>query len=120
MVPTARHLPLRLHCVRYLQQLAAATECYIPTTSILLDALDLKEMTMSPKRTKSRGKDVRGLNLSFLLKLPKENTLRSSEQLDACLNDIFLLLNREVDLYRYSAGFPEFTVRICQKLRKVR
>jgi len=118
LVPTARHLPLRLHCVRYLQQLAAATESYIPTTSILLDALDLKEMTMPPKRIKSRGKDVRGLNLSFLLKLPKENTLRSSEQLDACLNDIFLLFNREVDLYRYSAGFPEFAVRICQKLRK--
>lgn len=35
-----------------------------------------------------------------------------------CLSEVFVLLNREVDLYRFSAGFPEFSVRICQRLRK--
>ncbi len=119
LIPTTRHLPLRLHCVRYLQQLAAASEMFIPTTSLLLDVFDLREVTMTPKRVKSRGNDVRGVRLPLILKLPKNDALRTSEQLDACFGEIFLLLNREIDLYRYSAGFPEFTVRICQRLRKV-
>merc|ERR1712070_802832 len=37
---------------------------------------------------------------------------------EMCLSEVFVLLNREVDLYRYSAGFPEFSVRITQRLRK--
>jgi len=118
LMPTTRHLPLRLHCVRFLQQIAASSEQYIPTTSVLLEAMDLKELYMKPKRVDSRGKDIRGIRLPLILKLPKEGALRTTEQLDACLGEIFVLLNREVDLYRYSPGFPEFTVRICQRLRK--
>ena len=35
-----------------------------------------------------------------------------------CVSETFLLLNREVELYQYSPGFPEFSVRISQRLRK--
>ena len=119
LIPSTRHLPLRLHCVRYLQQLAAASETFIPTTSILLEVFDLKEVSMAPKRVKKRTGDVRGVRLPVILKLPKEDALRTVEQLDTCLGETFLLLNREVDLYKYSAGIPEFSVRICQTLRKV-
>lgn len=118
LVPTTRHLPLRLHCVRFLQEIAASAELYIPTTSVLLDVLDLKELYLRPKRVDTRGQDVRGIRLPLILKLPKDGALRTAEQLDACLGEVFLLLNRETDLYRYSPGFPEFTVRICQRLRK--
>lgn len=118
LIPSTRHLPLRLHCVRYLQQLAAASEMFIPTTSILLEVFDLKEISMAPKRVKKRTGDVRGVRLPVILKLPKEDALRTVEQLDTCLGETFLLLNREVDLYKYSAGIPEFSVRICQTLRK--
>ncbi|KAI2510547.1 Noc2p family [Fragilaria crotonensis] len=38
--------------------------------------------------------------------------------MEACMSEIFVLLNREIDLYRYSPAFPEFTVLICQHLRK--
>eukprot|EP00978_Attheya_sp_CCMP212_P036281 scaffold163203_cov53-Attheya_sp.AAC.6 len=122
LVPTTRHLPLRLHCVRLIQQLAASAQLYIPTTSILLDVFDLKEVYMKPKRVPSNkgsgGADIKGVRLPLILKLPKEGTLRTTEQLDACLSETFVLLNREVDLYRYSAGFPEFSVWICQRMRK--
>jgi len=130
LIPTARHLPLRLHCVRYLQQLAAFSESYIPTTSILLEAFDLKEITMAPKREMKNkkkkgdagggggGGDIRGVRLPVVFKLPKVDALRNVEQLDACLGELFTLLGREVELYRYSAGLPEFTIRICQRLRK--
>mmetsp|Transcript_19836 Transcript_19836/g.39711 ORF Transcript_19836/g.39711 Transcript_19836/m.39711 type:complete len:888 (-) Transcript_19836:44-2707(-) len=126
LVPTTRYVPLRLHCVRLLQQLAASTESFIPTTSLLLGILDLKEISMKPLRQgggkggnkKKKKDDVRGLRLPLILKLPKEGTLRTMEQLDAVLKETFVLLNREVDLYRYSPGFPEFTFTILQRLRK--
>jgi len=53
-----------------------------------------------------------------VLRLSKEDTLRTPEQLDACVEEVFTLLNREADLYRYSPGFPEFSVKICQGLRR--
>lgn len=117
LIPTTRHLPLRLHLVRFLQQLAATAEMFIPTTSILLEVLDLKEIGLKPKRVQGRAA-AKSIQLPLILKLPKEDTLRTAEQLEACVSEVFLLLNREVDLYRYSAGFPEFSVRICQRLRK--
>lgn len=120
LIPSTRHLPLRLHCVRFLQQLAAASETFIPTTSILLEVFDLKEVAMTPKRAKKGTGDIRGVRLPIILKLPKDDPLRTAEQLDACLGETFLLMNREVDLYKFSAGIPEFTVRITQRLRKVR
>jgi nucleolar complex protein 2 len=110
-----RHLPMRLHCVRLLQQLAAAAEVFIPTTSLLLDSLDWKEWYLKPKRTK--GGSARGLHLSLILKLPKDDTLRTHEQLEAGMSEVFVLLQREIELYRYSAGFPEYSVRILQRLR---
>jgi len=129
LVPVTQFVPLRLHCVRLLQQLAASTETFIPTTSLLLGVLDSKEVGMKPlrgggkggkggKKNKSSSATVRGLRLPLVLKLPKENTLRTMEQLDAVLKEVFVLLNREVDLYRYSPGFPEFTFAILQRLRK--
>ena len=125
LVPTALFVPLRLHCVRLLQQLAASTETFIPTTSLMMGILDMKEVGMKPLRDGGKGSKnksattVRGLRLPLILKLPKENTLRTMEQLDSVLKEMFVLLNREVDMYRYSPGFPEFTFTILQRLRKV-
>lgn len=113
-----RHMPLRFHCVRLLQQLAAASQVFIPTTSLLLDCLDWKEWTMAPKKTKSNNRATRGLQLHLMLKLGKEDPLRTHEQLEAGISELFVLLNREVELYRYSAGFPEFSIRIVVRLRQ--
>lgn len=76
---------------------------------------------MKPKKTggKKGGGGLRSLiRLPLVFKLPKEDTLRTSDQLDPCVSEMFVLLNREVDLYRHSVAFPEFSIRICQRLRK--
>ena len=127
LVPITKYTPLRLHCVRLLQQLASSTESFIPTTFLLLGVLDSKEIRSKPMRDDGKGKGkknkskstVRGIRLPLILKLPKEGTLRTVEQLDAVLKETFSLLNREIDLYRYSPGFPEFTYVIQSRLRKV-
>ena len=116
LIPSTRYLPLRLHCVRLLQQLAAAAEVFLPTTSILLEVFDLRELSLQPKKVQKGS--VQSLALTFRLR--KENPLRTMEELEMCVSEVFVLLNREADLYQYSAGFPEFSVRICQRLRKVR
>jgi len=114
LVPSARYLPLRLHCVRLLQQLAAAAEIFLPTTSILLEVFDMREFSLQPKKTNKS--NVQPMALTFRLRA--DNPLRSMEELEMCISEVFVLLNREADLYRFSAGFPEFSVRICQRLRK--
>jgi len=114
LIPSTRYLPLRLHCVRLLQQLAAAAEIFIPTTSILFDVFDLHELSQPPKKVHKSNIQP----MALTLRLRADNPLRSMEEMEMCLSEIFVLLNREVDLYRYSVGFPEFSVRICQRLRK--
>mmetsp|Transcript_60350 Transcript_60350/g.69347 ORF Transcript_60350/g.69347 Transcript_60350/m.69347 type:complete len:439 (+) Transcript_60350:303-1619(+) len=114
LIPSTRYLPLRLHCVRLLQQLAAAAEIFLPTTSILLDVFDLNELSKPPKKVQKSNIQ----SMALTLRLRADNPLRSMEEMEMCLSEVFVLLNREVDLYQYSAGFPEFSVRICQRIRK--
>ena len=102
--------------MRLLQQLAAAAEVFLPTTSILLDVFDLKELSQPPKKVDKSNVQP----LALTLRLRADNPLRTMEEMEMCVSEVFVLLNREADLYQYSPGFPEFSVRICQRLRKVR
>lgn len=115
LIPSTRYLPLRLHCVRLLQQLAAAAVIFLPTTSILLEVFDLNELSQPPKKTSKASVNP----LALTLRLQADNPLRSMEESEMCISEVFVLLNREIDLYRYSAAFPEFSVRIVQRLKKV-
>jgi nucleolar complex protein 2 len=114
LVPSTRYLPLRLHCVRLLQQLAASAEIFIPTTSILLDAFDLSELSQPPKKV--HNSNIQPITLT--LRLRADNPLRTMEEMEMCISEVFVLLNRELDLYQYSAGFPEFSTRVSQRLKK--
>eukprot|EP00977_Amphora_coffeiformis_P015170 scaffold4442_cov125-Amphora_coffeaeformis.AAC.1 len=112
-----RLFPLRLQCIRLLQQLAASAQIYLPTTSLILDCFDWKEWTAKPKKSTKKNTLRGGLPLYMLIKLPKEDPLRTHEQLEAALVQIFILLEREMELYRYTAAFAEFRVRIRQRCR---
>lgn len=110
-----RNLPYRFHCIRLLQQLAAFSQTFIPTSSLLLESLDLKEWYLHPKKSK---KAANPPQMDLILKLgTKEDALRTHEQLQASINAFFVLLNRDIELYRFSAGFPEYACRIIQRLR---
>jgi len=115
--PSPRNLPLRFQCIRLVQQLAAAAEVFIPTTSLLFDCLDMKEWYLKPKKSRPNS-NSRGMQMHLLLKLPKVDYLRTHEQLEAGMSEFFLLLQREIELYRYSAGFPEYAIGIVQRVRK--
>ena len=88
---------------------------------MLLEVLDFKELNMKPKKIKSKGggATTRGVQLPFLIKLAKDDPLRTAEEQEACMAEVFKLLNREADLYRHSPGFPEYSMQITQRLKKV-
>lgn len=111
-----RYLPFRLHCVRFIQQLAASSESFMPTASLLLDCFDWKEWYLKPKKT-SKKDTVSGFDLFRMLKLPKEDSLRTHERLEIVINEIFILLNREINLYIYTPGFPEYCIWIRRRLK---
>ena len=117
MPAPVRHMPYRLHCVRFLQQLAAASGTFIPTSWILLECLACKEWKQKPMKTKS-STTTRGIQMNIMLKFPKDDILRTHDQLEAAMNELVVLLEREVDLYRYSPGFPEFSIRIRECLKR--
>ena len=121
LIPSpVRHLPYRCHCVRLLHQLAASTELFIPTASIILECFDWKEFTLAPRKTKESNRaNTRGVQISMMIKFGKDDPLRTHDQLEASMNELFFLLNREIDLYRYSPGFPEYAIRIIVRLRQL-
>jgi nucleolar complex protein 2 len=117
--PSPRNLPLRLQCVRMLHQLAASSETFIPTSSLLLDCLDFKEWYLPPR--KSQTATPRALQLDLILRLPSTNQqpcLRTHEQREPTLTEIMALIQHEVELYRFSPGFPEYTTGMESRLRK--
>lgn len=118
--PSVRLLPLRFHCIHLLQQLAASTKTFIPTTPLLLSCLEWNEWTLAPKKSSSLHRTStppRRLEMKALLQFGREDPLRSREQLEAAMQEWFLLLELEIDLYRYSAGFYEFAAVIAMRLR---
>ncbi|KAE8732665.1 Nucleolar complex protein 2-like protein [Hibiscus syriacus] len=48
LVPTARYFPLRLRCVRMLNRISASTGTFIPVSMLLLDMLEMKELSRPP------------------------------------------------------------------------
>jgi nucleolar complex protein 2 len=117
--PSPRNLPVRLQCVRMLHRLAASSETFIPTASLLLDCLDFKEWHLPPK--KSQTATPRTLQLDLVLRLPSTNQqpcLRTHEQLEPAITEIMTLIQHETELYRYSPGLPEYATGMESRLRK--
>jgi len=114
-----RYLPLRFHCVRLLHRLTASFQVFVPSAGLLLDALDYKEWSQSSKREGKGTSSSTALNQSLLLKFPsKQDALRLQADRDFASKQLFLLLNHDMELYRYTPAFPEYSSMILSKLRR--
>lgn len=120
---TIRYAPLRFQCVKLLQQIAFATNSFVPTSPVLLEVLN-----MAPFSTSYRGnsklkvaKEAKGgrldLDLDLCVKLAKSN-LESKRVHDLVIAKVFDLLQRECDVYKCHVGFPEFAVPLVLTLKK--
>lgn len=61
LVSSARYFPLRLRCVRMLNQIAASTGTFIPVSMLLLDMLEMKELNRPPTGGIGKGIDLHSI-----------------------------------------------------------
>lgn len=124
LASTLRFAPLRFHCVKLLQQLALATNSFIPTSPALLEVLQLEPFKSSYKGSGKKGaKPATGaaatteVDLELCVKLSK-TALDSKRVHDQLLVRLFELLQRECDVYKFHVSFPEFAVPLQLSLNK--
>lgn len=119
---TLRFAPLRFHCVKLLQQLALATNSFIPTSPSLLEVLQLEPFRSSYKSSAAK-KAAKGSNpttevdLELSVKLSK-TALDAKRVHDQIIVKLFELLQRECDVYRFNVAFPELAVPLQLTLNK--
>ncbi|RHY74322.1 hypothetical protein DYB30_004020 [Aphanomyces astaci] len=110
----ARYVPLKFQCVKVLQQIALATQTFIPTTPILLDVLQSPIVT---QKKKNAVKETDIVELDLLVKLSK-SALESRRVQEMVVSKVFDLLQKECDVQKYSIAFPEFGVPLHLTLSK--
>ncbi|KAL2968628.1 hypothetical protein AAZX31_15G038400 [Glycine max] len=111
LVPTARYFPLRLRCVRMLNQIAASTHSFIPVSMLLLDMLEMKELNRPP--TGGVGKAV---DLRSILKVSKL-TLKTRAFQEACVISVVEELAEHLAQWSYSVAFLELSFIPLVRLR---
>ncbi|KAI5401455.1 hypothetical protein KIW84_066066 [Lathyrus oleraceus] len=111
LVPTARYIPLRLRCIRMLNQLAASTQSFVPVSMLLLDMLEMKELSRPP--TGGVGKAV---DLRSILKVSKP-TLKTRAFQEACVFSVVEELAEHLALSSYSVAFMELSFIPIVRLR---
>ncbi|KAE9005658.1 hypothetical protein PR002_g16709 [Phytophthora rubi] len=119
---TLRFAPLRFHCVKLLQQLALATNSFIPTSPALLEVLQLEPFRSSYKGTGKKGgkgasNSATEVDLELCVKLSK-TALEAKRVHDQVIVRLFELLQRECDVYKFNVAFPEFAVPLQLTLNK--
>ncbi|TDH74186.1 hypothetical protein CCR75_003045 [Bremia lactucae] len=118
---TLRFTPLRFHCVKLLQQLALATNAFIPTSPALLEMLQLEPFRSSYKSSGKKGVKSTSpsaeVDLELCVKLSKA-TLEAKRVHDQIIVRLFELLQRECDVYKFNVAFPEFAMPLELTLHK--
>ncbi|XP_061343100.1 nucleolar complex-associated protein 2 [Gastrolobium bilobum] len=111
LVPTARYFPLRLRCIRMLNQIAASTHSFVPVSMLLLDMLEMKELNRPP--TGGVGKAV---DLRSILKVSKP-TLKTRAFQEACVFSVVEELAEHLSQWSYSVAFVELSFIPLVRLR---
>ncbi|DAZ96309.1 TPA: hypothetical protein N0F65_008433 [Lagenidium giganteum] len=120
LASTIRYAPMRFQCVKLLQQIAFATNSFVPTSPVLLEILQMPPFSTSYKGQKGKaGADNTRLDidLELCVKLSK-SALDNKRVHDLLMTRLFELLQRECDVYKFSIGFPELSVPLILTLSK--
>ena len=110
LVPSSKHLPLRFHLVKTMLRLSAKAGCFVPVSSMVLDALSFSELIKKPSGV--------GNYFSFVgvLKVPKP-VLRTTSFQDQWVTQAVLLLLEHCDQWSHHIAFPEFFLPIAMRLK---
>ncbi|XP_020094392.1 nucleolar complex protein 2 homolog [Ananas comosus] len=111
LVPTLRYFPLRLRCVRMLNRIAGATGSFIPVSSLLLDMLEMKDLSKPP--TGGVGKAINLLNIKQVDKA----TVKTRLFQEACIYSVVEELAEHLAQWSYSIAFFELSFIPLVRLR---
>ncbi|XP_072957966.1 nucleolar complex protein 2 homolog isoform X2 [Typha angustifolia] len=111
LVPTARYFPLRLRCVKMLNRIAGATGTFIPVSSLLLDMLEMKELSSPPAG--GVGKAVNLLNI----KQVDKPTMKTRSFQESCIYSVVEELAEHLVQWSYSVAFFELSFIPLVRLR---
>ena len=109
--PSMYLVPLRLHLITSLHQLAAYAHVFIPTAARLTEILEHPDLSAPPTpSTETPPK------LAYLVRLADDSLLKVTVR-DVVVGEVMALLRHDAEVYRYHVGFPEYTYLTVRKLR---
>eukprot|EP01134_Creolimax_fragrantissima_P008144 CFRG8144T1 len=112
LVPTARYYPMRLHCVRSLNKVSAATHGHVPVATHLLEILNSTHMKSKAQHTKGKAP-----LLQYIVKVPK-SVLGTKLFQEGVLEQLSVLLLEYLSIHSFDIAFPEFAVPIVMRVKK--
>ncbi|KAN0047668.1 hypothetical protein ACTA71_002053 [Dictyostelium dimigraforme] len=129
LIPSSKFLPLRFHCIRFLNRLAETNGTFINCTPYLLDVLEYSEMKQKPGKSSSGGGGGGGKDsasnakknklINFYTTLSVTGLqLNSKEFQDGLLAQFTELLVENLTCFNYHIGFPELTTPVILHLKK--
>ncbi|KAF2071165.1 hypothetical protein CYY_007520 [Polysphondylium violaceum] len=112
LIPSSKFLPLRFHCIRFLNRLASSNGLFINATPYLLDILNSTEMKEQYASKKSKF-------INFYTALSASHPqLKSKEFQDGVLSQFVELLVENLECYSCHIGFPELCAPVVVQLKK--
>lgn len=117
LVPSLNYAPLTFHCARLLQRLAAASGSFMPVALPLLEVLQAPELSAKQRPSTAAPPDLAALIRIARAKPKARASLATRPVQAAIVEQVLELVEREVELYRYSIAMPEFAAPICARLR---
>ena len=112
LLPNIRFAPLRLQCLRVLNQCAAELQVYIPVAPLVLEVFRFAELSHKPTGAAAE----KLLDWAVLLKVSKTDSGRRDYQEGMMVQTMFSLAEH-LHAAAYSVGFPEMSISVVLALR---
>lgn len=112
LIGSPSFIPLRLKCIRMLNEIAACNNLYIPVSSLLLEVLQWKDLGRKPKPVAAN--TVTDINLRLRV---GSTILRAASFQDEVVDVVFELLSEHLAQWGYHPGFLEVSYVPLLRLR---
>jgi hypothetical protein len=112
------YLPLKLHLFNSLQFIAAACSLFIPLSAYYLEIIDQLTVSFSHNRSHHSKQFNNPMNFQIrkVISLPV-NSLNSNETLNLIIKELMFSICCELEVYKFSCGFPEYFYPLLRKLK---
>lgn len=112
LIGSPSFIPLRLKCIRMLNEIAACNNLYIPVSSLLLEVLQWKDLGRKPKPVAAN--TVTDINLRLRV---GSTILRAASFQEEVVDVVFELLSEHLAQWGYHPGFLEVSYVPLLRLR---